>query len=176
MLSLATRRQHAPTYFRSNVMKFVKIALAIATFLPLASHATLGGAPSAASTAPKSLRSMLQNTAAYSVHASVDADGVAVREYTLPDNIVFAVTWQGPVRPDMGALLGSYFQRFVSAGEGRAHGTGPMIERSGDLVIQSAGRPGYFSGKAYVPRLVPANVSADDLQQDELRILRNTRL
>jgi hypothetical protein len=156
MLSLATRRQHAPTYFRSNVMKFVKIALAIATFLPLASHATLGGAPSAASTAPKSLRSMLQNTAAYSVHASVDADGVAVR--------------------DMGALLGSYFQRFVSAGEGRAHGTGPMIERSGDLVIQSAGRPGYFSGKAYVPRLVPANVSADDLQQDELRILRNTRL
>jgi Protein of unknown function (DUF2844) len=145
-------------------MKFAKIALAIATFLPLASHATLGGAPSAASAAPKSLRPMLQNTAAYSVHASVDADDVTVREYTLPDNIVFAVTWQGPVRPDMSALLGSYFQRFVSASEGRAHGTGPMIDRSGDLVIQSAGRPGYFSGKAYVPRLVPANVSADDLQ------------
>jgi hypothetical protein len=103
---------------------------------------------------------MLQSTAAYSVHASVDGDGVTVREYTLPDNVVFAVTWQGPVRPDMTVVLGSYFPRFVSAGEARHHGTGPMIERGGDLVIQSAGRPGNLFGRAYVP----GNVSADDLQ------------
>jgi hypothetical protein len=150
--------------FRSNLMKFVKIALAITTLLPLASYAVLGGAPGADSSTPKGVRSMLQNTTAYSVHTSVDADGVTMREYTLPSNVVFAVTWQGPVRPDMSVLLGSYFQRFVSAGEARPHGTGPMIERSGDLVIQSAGRPGNLFGKAYVPRLVPAGVSVDDLQ------------
>jgi hypothetical protein len=145
-------------------MKFVKIALAIATLLPLASHAALGGAPGAGSSAPKAVRSMLQNTAAYSVNTSVNADGVTVREYTLPSNVVFAVTWQGPVRPDMTALLGSYFPRFVSAAEARPHGIGPMIERSSDLVIQSVGRPGNLFGKAYLPRLVPAGVSIDDLQ------------
>jgi hypothetical protein len=145
-------------------MKLVKTALTIAVFFPAASYAALGGAPSAASSASRSLRSTSQNAAAYSIHASVDSDGVTVREYALPDNVVFAVTWQGPVRPDMSALLGSYFERFVSAGDGRARGTGPMIERSGDLVIQSAGRPGNFFGKAYVPRLVPASVNADDLQ------------
>jgi len=145
-------------------MRFAEIALAVTTLLPLASYAALGGAPGAGSSAPKGLRSVQQNTAAYSVQTSVDADGVTVHEYTLPSNVVFAVTWQGPVRPDMTALLGSYFQRFVSAGEARPHGTGLMIERSGDFVIQSAGRPGNFFGKAYVPRLVPANVNADDLQ------------
>jgi hypothetical protein len=150
--------------FGAILMKFAKIALATAMLLPLISYAALGGAPNAGSSAPKAARSLLQNTAAYSVQTSVDADGVTLREYTLPNNVVFAVTWQGPVRPDMTALLGSYFQRFVSAGEARPHGTGPMIERSGDLVIQSAGRPGNLFGKAYVPRLVPAGVSIDDLQ------------
>lgn len=146
-------------FFWSNWVKFVKIALAIATTLPLASYASLGAAPDAGS-----VRSMLRTTAAYSVHTSIDADRVTVREYTLPSNVVFAVTWQGLVRPDMAILLGSYFHRFVSASQGRPHGTGPMIERSGDLVIQSAGRLGNLFGKAYVPRLVPAGVNVDDLQ------------
>ena len=145
-------------------MRFVKIALAFAMVLPAASYAALGAAPSASSSAVKSLLAAQPTTAPYSVHESITSDGVTVHEYTLSSNVVFAVTWQGPVRPDMSALLGSYFPNFVAAGESRLHGTGPMIERNGELVIQSMGRPGRFFGKAYVPRLVPANVSADDLQ------------
>ena len=155
--------------FWSNVMKFVKIVLAVSALLPLASYAALGGAPGAGS-APKSLlqsaapNSSPASTGAYTVRESYDTDGVRIREYVLPTNVVFAVTWQGPIRPDMVALLGSYFPNAVSAGAGRARGTGPLIERNGDFQIESAGRAGNFFGKAVLPRLVPANVRADDLQ------------
>lgn len=107
---------------------------------------------------------MQQAPAAYTVHTSLTSDGATVREYTSATNVVFAVTWQGPVRPDMTALLGSYFPNFVAAGESRAHGIGPLIERNGDFQIESIGRPGNFLGRAYVPRLMPAGVRADDLQ------------
>jgi hypothetical protein len=160
-------------------MRFVKIALATATLLPLTSHAVLGGAPAAGSSAPMSLRATQQaassapspsasaptySTAYYSVHESRDADGITVREYVLPSNVVFAVTWQGPVRPDMNALLGSYFPNFVSAGEERLRGTGTLIQHNGELQIESAGRPGNFFGMAYLPRLMPADLRANNLQ------------
>jgi hypothetical protein len=161
-------------------MKFVKIALAAVTLAPLTSYAVLGGAPSAGSSAPMSLRATQQaassasspsspsastySASSYSVHESRDADGITVREYVLPDNVVFAVTWQGPVRPDMSALLGSYFPNFVSAGEERLRGTGALIQRNGELQIESAGRPGHFFGTAYLPRLMPADLRANNLQ------------
>ena len=160
-------------------MRFAKIALAAATLLPLTSHAVLGGAPAAGSSAPMSLRATQQaasstasaststpiySAAAYSVYESHDADGIAVREYVLPNNVVFAVTWQGPVRPDMNALLGSYFPNFVSAGEERLRGTGTLIQRNGELQIESAGRPGHFFGTASLPRLMPADLRANNLQ------------
>jgi hypothetical protein len=155
--------------FWSNVMRFVKIGLAVSALFPLAAYAALGGAPGASSAPQTLLRAATPNssssaTAAYTVRESRDADGVRIREYVLPSNIVFAVTWQGPVRPDMVALLGSYFPNAVSAGAGRSRGTGPLIERNGDFQIESAGRAGNFFGKAVLPRLVPANVRADDLQ------------
>ena len=153
-------------------MKFIKIVLAVSALSPLASYAALGGAPNTAvapqtllrAATPNSSSSAASTAAAYTVRESRDADGVRIREYVLPTNVVFAVTWQGPVRPDMVALLGSYFPNAVSAGTAHVRGTGPLIERNGDFQIESAGRAGNFFGKAVLPRLVPANVRADDLQ------------
>jgi hypothetical protein len=162
--------------FRSSLMRFLKITLALAVLCPLTSYAVLGGAPNAVAPAVKSLHaaqtgnapaasaSSTVTTASYSVHESTDADGITVREYVLPNNIVFAVTWQGPVRPDMRALLGSYFPNYVSAGEERLRGTGALIQSNGDLQIESAGRPGHFLGMAYLPRLMPADLRANNLQ------------
>lgn len=152
----------------SNVMNFVKVALAAAALLPLASYAALGGAPNAGATPQLLLRAASSNAASasmpYTVRPSRDPNGVTVREYVLPSNVVFAVTWDGPVRPDMSALLGSYFPSAVAASAVRARGTGPLIERNGDFQIESAGAPGHASGKAFLPRLVPANVRVEDLQ------------
>lgn len=157
-------------------MRFLKIATLAATLLPLVSHATLGGAPSSSVSSPTMLHATQQSapsrigttntvaTAPYTVRESHDANAVTIREYVLPSNVVFAVTWEGPIRPDMTALLGSYFPNYVSVGESRARGTGPLIEGNGDFRIESAGRLGHFFGVAYLPRLMPAHVRASDLQ------------
>lgn len=154
-------------------MKPVKLALAIAALAPLACYATLGAAPAMRTHAVAGSRSLLQSgstssdsaaAASYTVREANDADGVTIREYVLPTNVVFAVTWHGPVRPDMSELLGSYFPNFVSPGDGRPRGIGPMVQHNGDFHIESAGHTGYFFGKAYLPRLVPANVRMENLQ------------
>lgn len=160
-------------------MKLLTIALALAALCPLASYATLGSAPAANTRAVMTAQALSQQAAlnpskavassaaaagAYTVREAVGIDGVTIREYVLPSNVVFAVTWQGPVRPDMSALLGSYFPNFINADDGRPRGTGPLIRHNGDFHIESAGHAGFFFGKAYLPRLVPANVQTQDLQ------------
>lgn len=155
-------------------MRFLKIAMLAATLLPLSSHATLGGAPGGGKSSTALLRAVLQppvaapaqpaGAAPYSLHESVDANGVSLREYVLPGNVVFAVSWDGPIRPDMTVLLGSYFPNFVSAAQGRALGTGPLVEGNDDFRVESTGRLGRFSGMAWLPRLMPAGVRPGDLQ------------
>lgn len=145
-------------------MTFIRIASTAALLLPMVCHAALGGAPAtAAQPSSKALRATAQ-TSPYSVHESRTADGVTIREYATPANIVFAVTWQGPTRPDMQALLGSYFPNLVAAAGQSAHGTGPLVSSNGELQVESVGHQGAFAGKAYVPRLVPANVDVGALQ------------
>jgi hypothetical protein len=147
----------------------MKIALTLAALCPLASYAMLGSAPGANTRAAAAVRSLSQPAAAtattsYTVREAVGSDGVTIHEYVLPGNVVFAVTWQGPVRPDMSALLGSYFPNFANANDGRPRGTAPLVRHDGDFHIESAGHAGYFFGKAYLPRLVPAGVQVKDLQ------------
>lgn len=160
-------------------MRFSKLAILAATLLPLSSYATLGAAPSADASSPVMLRATPQSaapaaadqpaspsagTAPYSMRQQRDANGVTIREYVLPNNLVFAVTWDGPVRPDMNALLGSYFPNFVNAGQNHARGSGPLVAGSDEFHVESAGRLGRFFGMAWLPRLMPAGVRPRDLQ------------
>jgi hypothetical protein len=148
----------------------VFVATLFAALMPTAAHAALGAAPTAASPAPSAPSHLLAAsrpaaiTTPYSVQETHNADDVTVREYVLPDNVVFAVTWQGPVRPDMNLLLGSYFPNFAYPATSRPQGSGALIQANGDFRIESFGRKGRFFGKAWLPRLVPANVNVDDLQ------------
>ena len=161
-------------------MRLMKIAMLATTVLPLASYAALGGPPVTGASMPLMLRAAtpqsgpasassqpaggLLSAAPYSVRQSVDANGVTIREYVLSANVVFAVTWDGPVRPNMRALLGSYFTNYVAAGQTGVRGSGPLIEGNDDFRIESAGRLGNFSGMAWLPRLLPAGVRPGDLE------------
>jgi hypothetical protein len=169
-----------PTFLESHAMRFSKLAMLAATLLPLSSYATLGAAPGAGTSSPTMLRATVQSAAAtptanqpasasatttpYSMHQRRDANGVTIREYALPSNVVFAVTWEGPVRPDMTALLGSYFPNFVDAGKNRTRGSGPLVAGNDDFHVESGGRMGRFFGMAWLPRLMPAGVRPGDLQ------------
>ncbi|MBV8308582.1 MAG: DUF2844 domain-containing protein, partial [Gammaproteobacteria bacterium] len=54
-------------------------------------------------------------TVAYDVHEIRTAAGVVIHEYVSRGGQVFAVSWRGPGRPDLGPLLGSYSAQLAQA-------------------------------------------------------------
>ena len=94
--------------------------------------------------------------------------GTTVREYAASAGPVFAISWSGPVLPELGTLMGDYFSTFtLEAGRARAQGRrgSPFVMDRDGLVVRSGGRMGSFSGYAYAPGLVPANVNINDVVQ-----------
>lgn len=100
----------------------------------------------------------------FSVHEISTHYGTRVREFTGSDGKVFAVAWDGPVNPDLRQVLGSYYDQFVTAAAA-VHGSHRhlAIEQPG-LVVQNNGRMRAFSGRAWVPAMLPQNFSLDQIQ------------
>ena len=104
---------------------------------------------------------------AYTVHEIQAATGTVVREYLSPEGKVFALAWNGPRLPDLRQVLGSYFEQYRAAVQSQS---GPrmarrpvMIDQPG-LVVQIGGHVGAFSGRAYVPEMLPSGVRAEEIQ------------
>ena len=107
-------------------------------------------------------------TSLYSVQEVQLASGTLVREYSNLAGVVFAVTWRGPVLPNLSELLGSHFSTFKQEVEqARATGKrgGPVSISRPELVVSSGGRMRNFFGHAYAPALIPTGVNIDDLLQ-----------
>jgi hypothetical protein len=103
----------------------------------------------------------------YTVHEIQAATGTVVREYVSANGKVFAVAWHGPWLPDLQQLLGSYFEQYAQAmqaqGDGRVRRRPVMIEQPG-LVVQIGGHMRAFSGRAYVPEMLPSGVRVEDIK------------
>jgi len=122
--------------------------------------ATLGAAPANPANTTASA------SAAYSINEISLDNGARIQEFVTPAGLVFAVTWRGPVLPDLRALLGEYlslFQRHTDATRQAGMRGGPVSLVQERLVLRSIGRMGHFSGYAYVPSLVPAGVNINDV-------------
>lgn len=100
----------------------------------------------------------------YTVQDVQEGDGTTVREYVSPDGKVFAVTWRGPVMPDLERLFGAHFKAYRDEVEGRNSRRGPLRVDRGDLVVESSGHMRAFRGRAYLPQKLPAGVSADEIR------------
>jgi Protein of unknown function (DUF2844) len=102
----------------------------------------------------------------YTLHQSVLPTGTVVREFAAPGGNVFALTWKGPVLPDLSSFFGDYFPAFQEMGRQKrdAGATGGALanEEQG-LVVVSRGRMGHFEGHAYVPALVPNKLKIETL-------------
>lgn len=104
----------------------------------------------------------------YTVFETLLDGGTTVREYAASAGPVFAISWSGPVLPELGTLLGDYFSTFkLETGRSRAQGRrgSPFVMDRDGLVVRSSGRMGSFSGYAYAPDLVPAGVNIKDVVQ-----------
>ncbi len=128
--------------------------------------AHLGGDAASVQTDTAALRGQVRTTATvqYDVH-EIRNGGLVVHEYTTRQGQVFAVTWQGPFKPDLRQLLGGYFATYQSATSQQHAGTHRVFALSRpDLVMESTGHLLAFRGMAYIPSLVPQGVSVQQLQ------------
>ena len=100
----------------------------------------------------------------FSVHELRTPAGTLIREFVAPSGAVFAVSWQGPYLPSMSLLLGQNFQRYAnaprSAGSSRSH----LLIDQPDLVVHALGHIRSYAGVAYLPQLLPAGVSEEQLR------------
>lgn len=132
--------------------------------------AALGHAPSVPELAsvPAGAGSRLAASAPkpYTIHQTVLPTGTVVREFAAPGGNVFALTWQGPVLPDLSAYFGDYFPDFQAMGRQKRDAGmrgGALVARQSNFVVVSRGRMGSFEGHAYAPALVPDGLVIGDL-------------
>lgn len=90
--------------------------------------------------------------------------GTTVREFVTPAGTVFAVAWSGLARPDLAPLLGAYHAGYRAAAARALPSRGPRRVEAGPVVVETWGHQRSLHGRAYLPALVPAGVSLDDLQ------------
>lgn len=141
------------------------LALLIA-LLALPAMAGLGGDASSVQKDAAQFKAELRSTQkqGYAVHEMQTSSGTLVREYVSPAGKVFAVSWQGPFMPDLQQLLGTYHDRFTAAAKNRKGVRGPLGINESDLVLVSAGHMRSYTGKAYLPQMLPEGVHADAIQ------------
>ena len=102
----------------------------------------------------------------YKVHQITASDGSVVKEFVSPGGLVFEITWQARQMPNLQQLLGANMTELQTALQSnpRRHSRGALIVRTDKLVFVSGGHMRSFHGYAYVPSLVPSNVSPEAVQ------------
>jgi hypothetical protein len=109
-------------------------------------------------------RALVAARPSFTVHELRTPAGTVIREFVALSGTVFAVSWRGPFVPSMSLLLGQNFQRYAnaprSAGSTRSH----LLIDQPDLVVHAGGHIRSYTGLAYLPQLLPAGVSAEQLR------------
>ena len=100
----------------------------------------------------------------FSVHEIQTPEGIVVKEFVSASGTVFAVVWNGPTMPNLQQLLGQYFNSYVSAAKKPHDGHKHLAISQPGLVVESQGHMRAFFGKAYLPDMLPAGVTAEELQ------------
>jgi hypothetical protein len=101
----------------------------------------------------------------FMVHEIHPQTGIVIREYVSPAGKVFAISWHGPWMPDMHQLLGSYFQQYSDGVKAQAAPGRRFIRiAQPDFVFQHGGHMRSYVGRAYLPQLLPAGVTVEDIQ------------
>jgi hypothetical protein len=131
-------------------------------------RASLGGDAASVRSDANQLQGVVQSTLLqqYEIQEITTDSGMRVREFLNRDGSVFAVSWSGPVMPDLQRLLGENFESFAKGVAALQH---PGLKRalriaSSELVVESGGHLRAYTGRAYLPALIPTGTSIADLR------------
>ncbi|MFZ0639982.1 MAG: DUF2844 domain-containing protein [Candidatus Acidiferrales bacterium] len=153
-------------------MKSILLAV-VATLMmlvsPFPARASLGGDITSVQADQTRLQGTLQSTknASYTIEEVKAPTGLLVREYLSTSGQVFAVTWQGPTRPNLQQVLGTYFTAYTQAAQaqtGRRVVRGPVVLKQGGLVVEMGGHMRWVVGRAYVSSMVPPTVQMEEIR------------
>ena len=161
--TMPIRKFHKPLS-RSNLERAVVAAFMLAFAGP--GHGMLGGSPTQFSaTEPTVVSSVSSAATSYTLRDTTLLAGTRVREYVSGSGVVFAVTWEGPVLPNLKELLGPHFETMVAESAKRPKAGRSNLEvRLPGIVINSGGHMRAFEGSAWIPAELPAGFSADDVR------------
>lgn len=158
--------QNALMRFPSSLL--TSSLLLITTMWVASARASLGSGAESILTDAEELQGVLQPSLHqhFQVQEIISENGMLVREFLSRGGLVFAVSWQGPAMPDLKQLLGAQYPAYAAAIEAQKR---PGLQRSvrvatPDLVVESEGHLRAFVGRSYLPGLVPAGVSVDELR------------
>ncbi len=105
-------------------------------------------------------------TAQFTVHELKGTDGSRVTQYVAGNGRIFALSWHTLYKPDLSSLLGSSFSTYSTAAQAAAQRGGmqrQFLHQGSDLVMQSTGHMGVYSGFAYRPSLLPPGLDLQTL-------------
>ena len=131
-------------------------------------HAALGGSADTITADRKALQAVHHGTTphkGYTVEEIV-SDATAVREYVSSSGVVFGIAWNGYVHPDLTQLLGSYWGEYSAAQQKAARKFGRKRQplTTDNIVVEKWGHMRNLQGRAFVPGLIPAGVSVNEIK------------
>ena len=148
---------------------FLGLGLVAATIVSAQqARATLGETADSLATDRKALSAVRRSTTArtgYTVE-EIESDSTIVREYAALSGVVFGIAWNGLVHPDLAPLLGSYEDEYSQAlrQAPRKKGRRRLQVKTERVIVEKWGHMRNLQGRAYVPALLPAGVSVDEIK------------
>ena len=145
-------------------MTLVRLLLFLPALLSLSAEAHLGGPESSVKADMRALgaQDKLILKKDYSIHVLSSA-GNTVKEFVLPNGIVFGISWQGRLQPDLSVLLGQYLKEYEQAvSKQKFKKRGAKSVRTDNLVVERSGHPRDLRGVGYLPKLLPRGFSFED--------------
>lgn len=137
-------------------------AVFVAAALPALAQAELGGTAVSVQDDAVHMQGTLHSVTlqGYTLYEIQSPSDQTVREYASADDKIFAVSWEGPVIPNLRQLLGEkYFAEYQqAAAERQRYSRGPVSIETPEFVFQQTGHMRAFRGRAYLPQLLPQGV------------------
>jgi hypothetical protein len=165
-ISGARKERGTKHWWQSGFIATGIAILVCASWCPYAAYAVLGGPADSVTADQARMGGHLASSKGpnFTVEQVSTSSGTVVNEYVSPAGTVFAVSWRGPRPPDLSQLLGSYFAEYQAAAAQVRPQRRPLKVTTGTVVVEAAGHMRDLRGRAYVPSLIPAGVTADDIQ------------
>jgi uncharacterized protein DUF2844 len=154
--------------FAARVLLYVAIGIIMPLGVVGPAYAALGGDAASVAADAGDLHGVTHFTALerYDLDEITTDNGTRVREFLNRAGVVFAVTWSGPVVPDLQTLLGARFEGYLSARAAMKPGGTRRSLRFAfdDAVMESGGHMRAYGGRAYLPLSLPAGTSMADIR------------